>query len=89
MYYAKPWRLIPNLIITKTLLTTNIKNTSMIRKSTTDDKEFIQQLMQLCFGDKNNLKPYMNLEDRYYLYFKYNMLVAMSELASNSEYGHL
>ena len=39
----------------------------MIRKSTADDKEQIQQLMQLCFGDKNNLEPYENLEDRYYL----------------------
>lgn len=61
----------------------------MIRKSTADDKEQIQQLMQLCFGDKNNLEPYENLKDRYYLYFKDNMLVAMSGLTSNSEYDHL
>ena len=61
----------------------------MIRKSTTDDKELIQQLMQLCFGDKNNLEPYEDLENRYYLYFKNENLVAMSGLTSNSEYGHL
>ncbi len=41
-----------------------IKNTSMIRKSTADDKELIQQLIPLCFGDKNNLEPYEDLEDR-------------------------
>ena len=27
----------------------------MIKKSTTDDKERIQQLMQLCFGDNNKI----------------------------------
>ena len=41
-----------------------IKNSYMIRKSTTDDKELIQQLMPLCFGDKNNLEPCEDLEDR-------------------------
>lgn len=61
----------------------------MIRKSTTDDREFIQQLMQLCFGDKNNLEPYMNLEGRYYLYFKDSILVAMTGLTSNSEFRNL
>lgn len=61
----------------------------MIRKSTTGDKELIQQLMQLCFGDKNNLEPCENLENRYYLYFKGGTLVAMSGLTSNSEYGYL
>ena len=61
----------------------------MIRKSTVEDKEIIQQLMQLCFGDKNNLEPYENLEDRYYLYFKDNILVAMTGLTSDSAYGHL
>lgn len=61
----------------------------MIRKSKLTDKELIQQLMQLCFSDKNNFEPYENLEDRYYLYFKDNTLVAMSGLTSNSEYGHL
>lgn len=61
----------------------------MIRKSTTDDKEQIQQLMKICFGDKNNLEPYESLEGRYYLYFKENSLVAMTGLTSNSEYRHL
>lgn len=61
----------------------------MIRKSTMNDKERIQQLMQLYFGDKNNMEPYENLKDRYYLFFKDNTLVAMSGLTTNSEYGHL
>lgn len=61
----------------------------MIRRSTIDDKECIQQLMQLCFGGKNNLEPYENLEGRYYLYFKDDILVAMSGITSDSEYGHL
>lgn len=61
----------------------------MIRKSTLNDKKSIQQLMLLCFGDKNNLEPYENMEDRYWLYFKDDKLVAMSGLTSNSEYGHL
>ena len=55
----------------------------MIRKSTTNDKELIQRLMRLCFGDKNNLEPYENLQDRYHLY-KDNILVAMSGLTSSS-----
>ena len=61
----------------------------MIRKSTLNDKKCIQQLMLLCFGDKNNLEPYENIEGRYWLYFMDNKLVAMSGLTSNSEYGHL
>ena len=61
----------------------------MIRKSTIEDKEIIQQLMYLCFGDNNKIEPYENLEDRYYLYFKDNTLVAMTGLTSDSEYGRL
>lgn len=33
----------------------------MIRKSAMNDKELIQQLMQLCFRDKNNLESYENI----------------------------
>lgn len=61
----------------------------MIRKSTTSDKEAIQCLMLMCFGDKNNLEPYENLNDRYYLYFEDNVLIAMSGLIFNCEYNHL
>ena len=61
----------------------------MIRKSTENDKELIQRLMHLCFGDRNNLKPYENLNGRYYLYFESDTLVAMTGLTSDSEYGHL
>ena len=61
----------------------------MIRKSVNDDKEIIQDLMLLCFGDKNNLEPYEDLDDRYYLYFNNDILVAMTGLTSDSEFGHL
>lgn len=33
----------------------------MIRKSTADDKEQIQQLMQLCFGDKKQFRTIRKL----------------------------
>lgn len=39
----------------------------MIRKSTLNDKNIIQQLMLICFGNKNDLEPYEYLTDRYYL----------------------
>lgn len=61
----------------------------MYRLSNEDDKILIQQLMWMCFGDKKNLEPYEHLQNRYYLYFKDNNLVAMTGLTSNSEYGHL
>lgn len=61
----------------------------MIRKSTENDKELIKNLIQICFGNRDEFEPYKNLNGRYYLYFKDNTLVAMSGLSSNSEYGHL
>lgn len=61
----------------------------MIRKSVIDDKEQIQHLMWMCFGDRDNREPYKNLEGRYYLYFEHNTLVAMTGITSDSEYGHL
>ena len=61
----------------------------MIRKSTTEDKEQIQQLMWLCFGDIKNSEPYENLDDRYFLYFKNDTLIAMTGLFTNSAYFHL
>lgn len=61
----------------------------MIRKSTVYDKEIIKELMYTCFGDKNNLEPYENLNDRYYLYFKNNILVAMTGLTDNTDYRGL
>lgn len=60
-----------------------------IRKSNTSDEKEIKNLMTMCFGDKKNLEPYNDLENRYYLYFKNNKLVAMTGLTSNSEYNHL
>lgn len=61
----------------------------MIRKSAEKDKKIIQELMQACFGDRSNLEPYENLDNRYYLYFENDVLVAMTGLTSRSEYGHL
>lgn len=61
----------------------------MIRKSTENDRAVIQELMYACFGDKDNLEPYDNLDDRYYLYFMNGILIAMTGLTSDSEYGHL
>lgn len=61
----------------------------MIRKSKEFDILKVQQLMCLCFGDCNNTEPYDDINDRYYLYFEGDVLVAMSGLTSNSEYGHL
>lgn len=58
----------------------------MIRKSTENDKELIQQLMLLFFGFKDNLEPYENLDGRYYLYFKDNKLVAMTGVIFSDEY---
>ena len=60
----------------------------MIRKSKESDRLKVQELMYLCFGDCNNAGPYENINDRYYLYFEDDTLVAMSGLTSNSEYGH-
>ena len=45
--------------------------------------------MQLCFGDRDNLEPCKDLDNRYYLYFIDDVLVAMTGLTSNSEYGKL
>lgn len=61
----------------------------MIRKSKESNRLKVRELIYLCFGDCNNAEPYENINDRYYLYFEDDALVAMSGLTSNSEYGHL
>ena len=61
----------------------------MIRKSKETGILKVRELMCLCFGACNNAEPYENINDRYYLYFEDDILVAMSGLTSNSEYGHL
>lgn len=66
-----------------------MRNNTVIRKSKKNDIPKIKELMYLCFGDCNNTEPYENINDRYYLYFKDDTLVAMSGLTANSEYGHL
>lgn len=49
----------------------------------------IKEIYETSFPKSENLEPYENLEDRYYLYFEADTLVAMSGLTSNSEYEHL
>ena len=61
----------------------------MIRKSTLNDKNIIQQLMLICFGDKNDLEPYENLTDRYLQVFRGSLpdFVASMLPAGLSLYG--
>lgn len=58
----------------------------MIRKSTSADKDKIQELLEMCFGIR---KPevYTNLDGRYYLYFVDAKLVAMSGISAVSDYN--
>lgn len=58
----------------------------MIRKSTVNDREIIQQLLEICFGDRTDYEPYNNLCGRYYLNFKNGNLVALTGLTSDSEF---
>ena len=61
----------------------------LIRKSTYDDKEAIRYLMSLGFGDRDNVEQYDNLDDRFWLYFKDDELVAMTGLMDSKEYRAL
>lgn len=61
----------------------------MIRKSTENDKNQIQELIQKCFGNRDDQEPFTNLNDRYYLYFKDNILIAMTGISDKSEFPHL
>lgn len=45
--------------------------------------------MSLGFGDRDNVEPYDNLDDRYWLYFKDDELVAMTGLMDSKEYRAL
>ncbi len=73
----------------RTINETAAESSVVIRKSTQEDREMIKHLMQLCFGSYKELEPYANLDGRYYLYLKDGILVAMTGLTSDSEYGHL
>lgn len=55
----------------------------MIRKSTENDKNQIQELIQKCFGNRDDQEPFTNLNDRYYLYFKDNILIAMTGISGS------
>lgn len=63
-----------------------------IRKSTNIDKIAIKELLNVCFGNSitDVDEPTYNLDDRYYLYFVDNKLVAMSGILSpgRSEYDN-
>lgn len=61
----------------------------LIRRSTQDDKEAIRHLMSLRFGNRDNVEPYDNLDNRFWLYFKDDELVAMTGLMLSKEYGTL
>lgn len=61
----------------------------MIRKSTAFDKNIIMQLLSLCFGDRDDWEACEDLEDRYYLYFEGDALVAMTGLTMRSEFRAL
>lgn len=61
----------------------------LIRKSTQEDKEIIRNLMSFGFGDRDNSEPYDNLDDRFWLYFKDDELVAMTGLMYSKEYRAL
>ena len=60
----------------------------MIRKSTTQDRERIEELMHVCFGDKD-FEAYENLEGRYYLYIVNNEIVAMTGIIYTNAYKGL
>jgi GNAT superfamily N-acetyltransferase len=60
----------------------------MIRKSTSNDKEAIRELFLLCFGYRRE-EPYEHLDDRYYLYFVEDKLVAMTGILYNTDYRGL
>lgn len=61
----------------------------MIRKSRAEDKDAIQSLIHVCFGDRKDSEPCEHLEGRYYLNFKEGVLVAMTGFTTDSEYHHL
>jgi N-acetylglutamate synthase-like GNAT family acetyltransferase len=61
----------------------------MIRKSTKSDRKQIKELMHLCFGNIYQYGPYKDLDDRYWLYFKDNKLVAMTGLADSGSYASI
>lgn len=61
----------------------------LIRRSTQDDKEAIRSLMSFGFGNRDNVEPYDNLDNRFWLYFKDDELVAMTGLMLSKEYDAL
>jgi N-acetylglutamate synthase-like GNAT family acetyltransferase len=61
----------------------------MIRKSRKSDRKQIKELMTTCFGNIYQYEPYRNLDDRYYLYFIDDKLVAMTGLTGDTDYASL
>lgn len=57
------------------------------RLSKLDDKEKIDELMKLCFGEREDYKVFENLSGRYLLAFDDDKLVAMTGLYYNKEYN--
>lgn len=61
----------------------------MIRKSTKNDYYIINELLLICFGDRQTDHALNNLDNRYYLYFIDNKLVAMTGLIPERKYPGL
>lgn len=56
----------------------------IIRKSTVNDSKIVAALLLVCFGDRVKYGAINNLEDRYFLAFEGNQLVAMTGLQKES-----
>lgn len=63
----------------------NKTNKIIIRKSETKDKEIIKELIQLCFGNRNDKKVCEDLNRKYWLCFKNEKPVVLSDLIWNNK----
>lgn len=62
----------------------------MIRKSRESDRDIVSNLFLLCYGYSwDFISPLTDLEDRYYLLFEKDVLVAMTGLCYSDEYEAL
>lgn len=59
----------------------------MIRWSVNSDKEQIENLINLCFGNREIEGAYTNIEGRYLLMFEKDNLIAMTGIVRNSMLG--
>lgn len=59
----------------------------LIRKSTQSDKAEIRELMHTCFGDRDDVEAYSNLNGRFLLYVSNGRIVAMTGLVYSKKYN--